>query len=121
MLLGGALALLTAFTLPPPALRPIAPNVAVSSPRMMFGGGDKDGEGGGFMDKLKQAQQMFNPGMTRPRAPLLLRVLGRCAISRLRRVDPSRASCRRSFVPETPLVTTAPVCVSLAPLLVAQR
>jgi len=30
---------------------------------MMFGGGGDDKEGGGFMDKLKQAQNMFNPEM----------------------------------------------------------
>lgn len=28
----------------------------------MFGGGGKE-EGGGFMDKIKQAQEMFNPEM----------------------------------------------------------
>ena len=31
--------------------------------RMMFGGGKSDGGEGGFMDKLKQAQEMFNPEM----------------------------------------------------------
>ena len=30
---------------------------------MMFGGGGSDKDEGGFMDKLKQAQQMFNPEM----------------------------------------------------------
>lgn len=56
-----------AFTLPaaPHLAGGLALQRAPPAPRMMFGGGggDKDGEGGGFMDKIKQAQQMFNPEM----------------------------------------------------------
>ena len=59
--IAGALALsATAFTVAPTYRAPASSAV---SARMMFGGGG-DGEGGeGFMDKIKQAQQMFNPEM----------------------------------------------------------
>ena len=53
------------LVLPGCVLHPaVASSRMVASPRMMFGGGggDKGGEAG-FMDKLKQAQDMFNPEM----------------------------------------------------------
>eukprot|EP00967_Tisochrysis_lutea_P113051 scaffold179179_cov36-Tisochrysis_lutea.AAC.3 len=38
-----------------------APLAAASDCRMMFGGGKQDGEGGGFMEQMKAAKEMFNP------------------------------------------------------------
>jgi len=48
----------------PFAQRSVQPVTQRAEPtRMMFGGGKGDGGEGGFMDKLKQAQEMFNPEM----------------------------------------------------------
>ena len=67
----GMMAILSLLSLSPLALMlPFAHQRSVSSvtqrakpTRMMFGGGKGDGGEGGFMDKLKQAQEMFNPEM----------------------------------------------------------
>jgi hypothetical protein len=56
---------LSSWTAPPSMVGHSVVNrrVLAAEPRMMFGGGGGDGEEKGFMDKLKQAQQMFNPEM----------------------------------------------------------
>ena len=64
-----------AFTSPSAFVPARAGAGATVTPRMMFGGGgDGDKEGGGFMDKIKAAQEMFNPEMMKKYSEVGVRV-----------------------------------------------